>query len=304
MHTRGLKLLIALFAAVIGGLTIVAPASADEGDTPVIEDDGSDLAGRIRNQMSDLNEGRPAGGGSKPPTCTWTDDDGNEHDDGELRWRLSRAGQDGWDDIYDGDPEGGTWYRYECWHPDMACDAPEWPGDDGCYGELLYDGCGDVVCEFDAINPSTLAWLAVDDFIQTLPPPKPQFNPPVRTYVNFPTWLWVENIPEGQRSAPTMRVPGITVHTTAEVNSIGWKMGDGKEFTCALTTTEASASTECTHEYIRSSANQPGNVYTGEASVVWRATWTVPEFGMTGQVDAPRSTEFQIGVAEVQAIVR
>src|SRR5699024_11589248 len=43
-----------------------------------------------------------------------------------------------------------SFYRYECWHSDMECGDPFWPGDDGCYGEQTEGPgtfCGSSVCE-------------------------------------------------------------------------------------------------------------------------------------------------------------
>src|SRR5690625_4995602 len=302
MYARKLSaIVLALAASLVATLAMATPAVA-EGEPPV-EDDGSDLIGRVEDQINDLETGSP-GGGQPPPSCTWTDEDGEEHDNGELRWRLTMNDQDVWESD-NPETERGTFYRYECWHSDMECGDPFWPGDDGCYGEQTEGPgtfCGSSVCEFDAINPTDLSMYALDEFIQQVPAPSPQFNPPNgRTIVNFDTWMWVEGIPgDGHISAPELSIPGITINTSADLNSIGWSMGDGGEFECPLTMTEADAKSECTYAYTRSSANQPNNTYTGQVSTVWEATWTAEPFGTSGTVEVPRETDFELQVAEVQ----
>lgn len=287
-----------LAAAILGPVVVVIFAgSAAAWQGP--EDDGGNLRGKIEQEITEVHRGQD---GYQVQHCTWTDDDGEERDDGVLRWRMAL--------ISDGEEEAdgsGTYYRLECWHDDMGCGAPAWPGDDGCIGNLATgEGfCGGAVCLFQYIDPEHLAWYAVDEFVQALPPPTPRFNPPGgTTYVNFPTWLWLDGVPgDGFIEADEISVPGFSVTTTAEVDSIGWTMGDGGEFTCPLTTSEANAEQACSYEYTRSSASQPGNRYSGEASIVWQATWT-SSLGTSGTIDAPRSTDFNLQVAEIQTIVR
>ena len=302
MHTRGLRVLVTFFATLVAGIVLATPAVGFGGEAPPVGDDGSDLRGSIAEQIDVLNNG--SSGGGEPPTCEYEHD--GETLEGHLRWRLTANEQEVWQDINDSDE--GTWYRYECWSDEDECEDPSWEGDDGCYGDLTSSSyCGSPICMFPDINPSKLAWYAVDEMVQELPAPSPQFNPPGgTTYVNFETWMWVENIPDGGAiSADTMSVPGFTVNTTAEIDSVHWTMGDGGELECPLTVTEESAAqSECTYRYARSSANQPNNTYTGQASTLWEATWIVPEFGISGTVDAPRDTDFELQVAEVQTINR
>lgn len=308
MYATRVRTTAATALAVVVAVVFVTPAWAGPGDGWVdddpVEDDGSELIGNIESEMDVLNNGRSGSGGEPAPTCTWEDEDGEEQE-GHLRWRLTATEQENWDGFFDVD--SGAVYRYECWSDDMECGDPIWDGDDGCYGIMDSDTwCDSAICLFESINPPNLAQYAVDGFVETLAPPEPQFSPPGgRTYVNFDTWMWVDNIPDGGViNPPAMSVPGMTVTTTATLDSVTWDMGDGGgPVNCPLTTTEADAEAECTYSYPRSSANQPDNAYHGSASLTWLAEWEVEEFGVSGEVEAPRTSEFTLEVAEVQSIV-
>jgi hypothetical protein len=308
-----LKRAAALAAAVVVAsvATIVPAASFPGGIEDPVGDDGQNLVGNIAEQYNQVNNGEPGGGRSKPPSCEWIDtseDPSETRDDGEVRWREPGQGHDYWDDSVDG--EGGAIFRFECWHDDMIGENGECrveaPSTTGCLGQAIQETfCGSFLCRFDAITPSNLAVLAVDGFVESLPAPQPRFNPPGgTTYVNFETWMWIESVPAGGSiTAPVMQVPGMTVRTTASIDSVRWEMGDGGVVSCPLTVNEATAEADCNYSYVRSSAHQPNATYTGRASTVWLAQWEIDEAPISGQVEAPRTTEFDLQVAEVQTIV-
>lgn len=287
-----------------------APVAAQQTnpDDPV-QQEGNDILGDVRSQVDTLTSGSSGSGGRPAPTCEWEDDNGQVHE-GRMRWRIARVDQETWGDINNEDIEQGTFYRYECWSDDMDCGDPQHEGDDGCYGDVTYDNwCGDIVCYFDAINPPNLARLAVEDnFLETLGPPEPRFNPPGgTTIVNFDTWMWVENVPGTGRQGPWVMddVPGILVTAWASLDEVEWDMGDGHTEPCPITTDEASAERDCSYAYQQSSAGESGGEYHGTVSVLWQVEWEATIYGndIENTIDAPRENDFSLAVAEGQAIV-
>lgn len=311
LNSPSTRAVVAALLAVTALVTTSAAAEADiqgKGDPPVY-DDGENIGGDVRSQLAIVESGSSGGGGGTPPPCRWTDDEGEEHDDGVRRWRLTAVDQQTWGDIYDEwDIEQGVVYRYECIHPSM-CDGDLNASD--CYGDLLYgEGwCGSAICYFDAISPPALAVMLVEDsFLERLGPPEPQFSPPGgTTIVNFDTWLWVDNVPaDGQRGPWSISVPGpISVEASASLSEVVWDMGDGNTVTCPITTDEASAERDCSYAYEQSSAGEPGDEFQGSVSVVWTVDWDATVMGqqVSNTIEAPREAEFSIAVAEGQAVV-
>lgn len=156
--------------------------------------------------------------------------------------------------------------------------------------------------------------VAEDQFLEQLSTPQPRFSPSNETLVNFDTWLWVDNIPDSGEDGPwgMSILDGLmSVEAWATMHEVRWNMGDAddpeSEFDCPLTTTEADAKDNCTYEYKRSSAGQPGDEFQGNVSVVWEVNWTANVFGQElsneEPVEAVLDNEFSIAVAESQAII-
>lgn len=86
-------------------------------------------------------------------------------------------------------------------------------------------------------------------------------------------------------------------------------MGDGSEVVCGPGTPwnpalrDEQQSTDCSHTYTRSSANQPGLVYQAQATMTWDVDWTATNGESGGLGPATRSVDFTMRVAEGQAIV-
>ncbi|MEV0604278.1 hypothetical protein AB0I82_33965 [Streptomyces sp. NPDC050315] len=127
--------------------------------------------------------------------------------------------------------------------------------------------------------------------------------------VRVPTWMWLDRA-MWQPVTETAKVPGLTVTATAIPQRATWVMGDGKTVACEGAGTPYSAkyaadsaSPDCGHTYLRSSARQPDEAYTVLVTVFWDVTWhgggeqgVVP--GLQSQAEAP------VRVAEAQALVR
>ena len=141
-----------------------------------------------------------------------------------------------------------------------------------------------------------------------IPLPSIRTSPPVGRdqLVNLPTWMWVEDW--NARRATATEGP-LTVTVVATPRSVTWRMGDGALVVCGPGTPwnsglrEEQQSTDCSHTYTRSSANQPGLLYQARATMTWDVTWSATngESGSLGQ--ANRSVDFTMRVAEGQAIV-
>ncbi|MER5424620.1 hypothetical protein [Streptosporangium roseum] len=150
----------------------------------------------------------------------------------------------------------------------------------------------------------------------TVPEPKVMLNPDARSYVNLPTWVWLDGVGEPIRSV-TATLPGVMSATvTAELKNIeidsgttdsgasgdrakkvqegcgptGKPYAKGEKFTCGVT-------------YLRASADQPRDVYTLTVTSVWEVgvqAAVVPFAYDPIQVSATRDVE----VGEVQSTVR
>jgi len=137
-----------------------------------------------------------------------------------------------------------------------------------------------------------------------LPPPAIGMSPPTRELVvNLPSWLWI-NGPWRPLSA-TARAGAVSSTAVATPTRVVWTFGDGNSLTCTGPGKPFdNTTTTCSYAYRRSSAGQPGNVYTVTATVYYAATWTsvgAPGGGSLGQIASPPSTT-TASVGEIQAI--
>ncbi|WP_433252079.1 hypothetical protein ACQPYK_07140 [Streptosporangium sp. CA-135522] len=144
----------------------------------------------------------------------------------------------------------------------------------------------------------------------TVPEPKIQLNPDAKSYVNLPTWVWLDGIGAPTRSV-TATIPGfmsatviatlrdvkIDAGTTADRAEVKEECGPGGRpyvkggaFTCGV-------------RYLRASADQPRDLYTLTVTSVWPIQVqdnVVPFAYDPVQVAATRDVE----VGEVQSTVR
>lgn len=143
---------------------------------------------------------------------------------------------------------------------------------------------------------------------EPLPTPQPRTSPPnAKTYVNFETWLAVDDWSPVEASAS---VPGLTTTVMAEPTEATWKMGDGQTVVCKgpgkpydLSLPEGAQRTDCSHIYRRSSAGMgPDNTYPASVTVTYRVTWSASD-GSGGELgDLPVTTNFRMRVREIQVV--
>ncbi|WP_449064825.1 hypothetical protein [Planomonospora algeriensis] len=149
----------------------------------------------------------------------------------------------------------------------------------------------------------------------TVPEPRVELNPDARSYVNLPTWVWLDGVGDTTRSV-TATLPGVMSATvTATLGDIeidsgttgdraevvesgcgprGRPYAKGAEFTCGV-------------RYLRASVDQPRKVY--ELTVT--SVWEVGAAGQGGGGVAPFAYDpIEVGVTrdvpvgEVQSVVR
>jgi hypothetical protein len=135
------------------------------------------------------------------------------------------------------------------------------------------------------VDPLALAEEAYKTIV--LPPPSIHTNPSPNTFVNLPTWLWID--PGGWHPLEATASAGaVTATAVATPSSVTWSMGDGSTVVCPGPGTpydpdepSQSQSTDCSYTYTQSSADQPssdGNpddgAYQVSATITWSVTWT------------------------------
>ncbi len=127
--------------------------------------------------------------------------------------------------------------------------------------------------------------------------------------VGLPVWLWAANKDKARSVGPvslTDTIAGETVHIAARVDRVEWDMGDGTVVTCHGAGTPYSAefgtakSPDCGYEYSKTSANQPGGVYTVKVTTHWKATWKAG--GDSGELEDSLSTSVKIKIGELQTL--
>lgn len=304
---------IALAAATLV-LPFVTPVDAGRGNRdqpPPVTTDGPTVSGNLGQQVDILQNDR-SGTGYDPPSCQGGDEYEGTTYEGEAHWRLTHNTQENHGEFRDIDHTQGTFYRYVCLDPNATCDvgSPNNAPEGECYGTPISETwCGEYICFFDEVDPEGLAEYVVDQFVDTLATPEPEFSPPGgTTLVNFEMWMWVPNLESQRQEFDRLDVPGQWVETTATFDQLEWDMGDGSDpVRCELATDKESAQDNgCIHLYERSSAGEPDNEFQGTVSVVWEVTYE----GMFGDQPVGPTTfpvltenEFTLAVAESQAIV-
>ncbi len=144
-----------------------------------------------------------------------------------------------------------------------------------------------------------------------LPLPEPLFEPRrsssagpatlVAISTSFYLSAWA---PASQRT----QAGSVWAVVSAEPVSATWWPGDGgAPVQCAgagrAWTDPNATGPRCTYTYTRSSAAEPGNIYTARVTVTWRVSWR----GSGGQAGTlplmQRQSEFPVAVAERQTVV-
>ncbi len=163
---------------------------------------------------------------------------------------------------------------------------------------------GTPVVDLIALRDEAMAQISVPD-------PDIQLNPPAGSdsfgIVRIPTWFWVPPdswVPlEGRASEG-----GITVRVVATPRLATWDPGDSSTpIECPGPPVEwqpglPETATTCSHEYLSSSADQAGAVYSVSVTTEWAFTWfvdTVPQ-GEFGTANPTATVDY--GVGEIQAL--
>lgn len=123
--------------------------------------------------------------------------------------------------------------------------------------------------------------------------------------VGIPLWLWTEQgATTWGPSSATASVPGLSVTATARAKWIDWDLGDGSTMRCEGPGTPyipgQVKSPTCDHVYQRSSAGQPGDVYTVTGTTTWEVTWSGA--GMSGVLEVTRSSSATVPIGELQVL--
>jgi hypothetical protein len=145
-----------------------------------------------------------------------------------------------------------------------------------------------------------------------IPNPTLAANPPLDdptrfSVVKIPTWLWIDDPWEPITDTETRG--GISVSVTATPTKVTWNTGDDSQLECPdagipWQRGAAEGSTNCSHTYTRSSADQPNAAYQLTATTQWVFTWTLNGTPQSpfGTYEPTTSTSHQVG--EIQIVNR
>ncbi|MEV0617162.1 hypothetical protein AB0I81_27840 [Nonomuraea sp. NPDC050404] len=147
----------------------------------------------------------------------------------------------------------------------------------------------------------------------TVPEPTIELNPDAKSYVNLPTWVWLEGIGQPRRTV-TAELPGVMsvtiVATLQEIKIDPGTSSDRAEVTvsgCGAAGKPYTKSGEftCGVRYLRSSIDRPGEKYTLTVSTVWPVTIQGQGAAVPFQFDPVQSeTTREVPVGEIQSNVR
>ena len=134
----------------------------------------------------------------------------------------------------------------------------------------------------------------------------PPLDDPDRfSVVQIPTWFWIDHPWEPITDSETRG--GVSVSVTATPTKVVWDPGDGAmavECLDAGTPWQGirGATTDCSHTYTRSSAEQPDAAYQLSATVHWDFTWTLNGTPQSSFGTYEPVTEISHQVGEIQVI--
>ena len=119
------------------------------------------------------------------------------------------------------------------------------------------------------------------------------------------TWFWIEDPWDPLVETETQGFT--TVSVSASPDRVEWRPGDGDVLVChgpgdVWREGLYEQGSSCSHTYTASSADQPGDVYAGSATVFWELTWAIngsPQ-GSFGTVS--QTSSFTMPAAEVQVV--
>jgi len=138
-------------------------------------------------------------------------------------------------------------------------------------------------------------------------------NPGAMEVVGSQTWMWVAD-PGDSTTGPIVRsasAGGVTVSATGTLDKTVWDMGDGSTVTCAGSAAAGTPWVEadgwtvpsptCGHQYMRTSAHEPGKKFTVQVTAYWTIAWSGG--GQVGVIAMQLSRTALLAVGELQTIV-
>lgn len=275
----------------IGMIAVARPASAAAGtcaDTQIVTPtDGTGIFTLAGHEQCRPGSSAEASTEAAPGACTYKLVSTVPAWAGEVAGQLS------------GDPlprqDSHIWYEQSC------------PGGRSLIAVPTRSG----LVEGAVVSPEELAIWARNRM--RLPEPAVSFNPRVpsevgpATFVGLPTWWWVSNW--SARSQYTSAGP-VWVEVSATPVRSSWDPGDGgRSVACdggGLRWSPAASEGDpraCIYTYGRSSATEPGRLYTAVVTATWRVRWT-GSGGTSGVLpDFTTSSRVQVPVQELQTIV-
>ncbi|HEX6196412.1 MAG TPA: hypothetical protein VFZ37_10895 [Jiangellaceae bacterium] len=251
------------------------------------------------------------------PTCWYYEGPtGEEYADyiesGQINWDRRHFGEEipeisGWEEHAD-DDEGHWWYR--------VCNSGYFDGDLDeffDYSEQWFDDNPPIFVEPGdpepeiAVPPEVLMEVAYN--AMDIPEPTLAWNPSrggdTATFVNFDTWVWLDDSPITLEV--NAEAGGNVATVTATLDSMTASAPTAEPASCAGAglpwTPDADAEAGCQIVFTRSSANQPGQATPVTVETTWTVTWSangVPQGSLEPQTLA---TVTDVPVAEVQTIV-
>ncbi|MET9036982.1 hypothetical protein [Streptomyces mirabilis] len=201
-----------------------------------------------------------------------------------------------------GGPKGPPTVESDGWEYDLGNGMGILPRFDGAKPKARD---GDKAPEPD---PAVVARQVVRELV--LPDPVIRTNPDEKhaQLVRVPTWMWLDRA-MWKPVSKTANVPGVSVTATAIPQKATWAMGDGAAVVCegagtpySLKYVADSASPDCGHTYLRSSARQAEEAYTVSVTVIWDVEWRGG--GQQGVIPGLQTqAQMPLRVAEAQALV-
>lgn len=284
---------------VIFAICIPQPALAGDQDPPVVVTSGdgigidTSVAGPgSRGSSVDV---APVSTGSRV-SCAYQPDASN-HSAGIPEWEVRHP--------HTG--EQGAWFFRQC--------------TDGSF-TVVWVPSSNSTPGVPRVTPGQLATQAANYL--PLPAPDVHHSPDAsggrpQTVVGIDTWFWVsassfttleQTTSAGGVSATVTAQPVSTVWTTGSADASGVACG-GPGVPYDVHRAPSQQSTYCSTTYARSSAGQPrigpdqnDRFFVGQATTVWRVTWTGTGGASGALPELRRSTPFRLAVAELQAVNR
>lgn len=190
--------------------------------------------------------------------------------------------------------EGNRYYQ-ECWYLDT--------------GDLFFADVWDQGPPSDpGVNARILAQSALSRTAFTVP--EPQMAPAVdgEQITGLPTWIWLDRT-TWEPVVAQAEAAGVTATVTATPERVEWDMGDGTTVVCDGPGTAWNFdgpnpdSSDCSHVFQLSSADEPDGRYSGSVTIVWSIAWeaTTGESGVFAE--GRSSSPLSLAVTELQAVV-